>query len=324
MYTSVNTDYKNDLGSWPAIEDQLRHIAEKGFSHVQWIHDWDGEFMYTLPEMLQVKAALREYGLIAHTLHADHGGQRGFYVKGEWNPTPGKRCTFARKEFTNQNDLVRMGGVELLINRIELCSHIGAHDMVLHLQLPFAYFRENPDNKKDFYECVFKSLDAVHPLAKAAGVRINIENLFNTPEEDEIEKYRLLFERYDEDFIGMCWDSGHAALTFLDNPYYLLETFPERVHVTHLQDSEFIDPQYVLKDYKKVSQSDLHIIPYTGKLDWDRIARAVAKSAVELPADFEVCFYGKSAEEEDKWLSECYDCCVRFQSEVTKYREQLK
>ena len=324
MYTSVNADYKNDLQSWNAIDDQLKHIAEKGFTHVSWMFDWDGEFMYTLPEMLQAKQALREYGLIAHTLHADHGGQRGFYVKGEWNPTPGQRCTFARKEFTNHNDLVRLGGVDLLINRIELCSHIGAHEMILHLQLPWQHFRENPDNKKDYYECAFKSLDAVQPLAKAAGVRIDIENFFNTPEEDEIEKYNLLFDRYDDDFIGMCFDSGHASLTFLDNPYTLLEMFPERVHATHLQDNELIDPKYVLKDFKKVANSDLHILPYTGKLDWDRLARGVAKSAVELPADFEVGFYGKTKEEEEKWLDDCYNASVRFHNDVIKYREQGK
>lgn len=41
LTTSVNTDYNNDLHDWGAIEHQIKYIAEAGFSHTQWIHDWE-------------------------------------------------------------------------------------------------------------------------------------------------------------------------------------------------------------------------------------------------------------------------------------------
>ena len=322
MNTSINSDFRNDMHSWEEIDSQLKSIAKAGFSHVQWIHDWDGEFFYTLPEMLQVKAALRHYGLTAHSLHADHGGQRGSYIAGVWNPAPGLQCTKARKEFTNRNTMVRLAGVELLKNRVELCSHIGASTMVLHLQLPYEYFYQNPQNKEDFYQAVYSSLDALQPLALAAGVKIAIENLFNTPLDLEDEKFQRLFNRYDKDYIGMCYDSGHASLSFVDNFYFLLEKYNERLFATHLQDTNSIDPALLLKDFKAVSQHDLHQIPFSGVINFDKIAELVARSPIELPADFEVCCPPLSPEQEQEWLLDCKCASVKFHEMVEMYRNK--
>ncbi|MFY9198229.1 MAG: hypothetical protein WBK75_02805 [Acutalibacteraceae bacterium] len=41
LLSSVNSDYNNDIHSWDEIERQVRNIGKAGFSHMQWIHDWE-------------------------------------------------------------------------------------------------------------------------------------------------------------------------------------------------------------------------------------------------------------------------------------------
>ena len=54
--------------------------------------------------------------------------------------------------------------------------------MVLHMQLRIVMFEEQPEEKKRYYEQVFKSFDEVKEYAKAAGVRIALENMICTPQ----------------------------------------------------------------------------------------------------------------------------------------------
>ena len=70
LLSSVNSDYNNDLQSWAQIERQVKNIAKAGFTNIQWIHDWDGEYLYSPSEMFQVRDLLRDCGLKAHTIHA--------------------------------------------------------------------------------------------------------------------------------------------------------------------------------------------------------------------------------------------------------------
>ena len=76
LLSSVNSDYNNDLHNWDEIERQVTNIAKAGFTHTQWIHDWDGEYLYSPSEMFQVRDLLRGCGLKAHTIHASEGGHR--------------------------------------------------------------------------------------------------------------------------------------------------------------------------------------------------------------------------------------------------------
>lgn len=40
LYTSVNTDYNNDIQNWDEIEHQIKCLAETGFTHTSWMHNW--------------------------------------------------------------------------------------------------------------------------------------------------------------------------------------------------------------------------------------------------------------------------------------------
>lgn len=305
LATSVNTDYNNDLHDWEATERQLRCIAEAGFSHVQWIHDWEGEYLYSPSEMEQARDALKHYHLIAHTIHASEGK--------------------ARKNYTSSNSYLRQAGVDLLKNRISFCSAIGAQAMVLHMQLPYRNFLRDPAFEKEYYEQVFRSFDEVRPFAEASGVRIALENLLMTPRTIELQKFERMFDRYGEEYIGLCFDSGHASIMFQPNYYELLERFHSRLIVTHLQDTDSLETAR-LEDDGAVGRADAHRPPFTGVLDWDRIAYWVARSPLELPADFEIGLrFGSrypTQEEEVADLRDVHDKSLRFHRMVLEHTQE--
>lgn len=96
LLSSVNSDYNNDLHNWAEIERQVTNIAKAGFTHTQWIHDWEGEYLYSASEMFQVRDLLRGVGVRAHSIHASEGGRRTIRVNGRpvfRNRHPGLRIS---------------------------------------------------------------------------------------------------------------------------------------------------------------------------------------------------------------------------------------
>ena len=128
----------------------------------------------------------------------------------------------------------------------------------------------------------------------AAGVRIALENLICTPQKYQDEQFDLLFDRYSDDFLGFAWDSGHGALMCREDYYHFLKKYNDRLYATHLQDNESI-----------------------GILDWDLIAKHLAKAPLELPADFEVCISGA---DEFEQLKRCHTQAEKFYRMVSDYR----
>jgi sugar phosphate isomerase/epimerase len=188
--------------------------------------------------------------------------------------------------------------------------------------IPYETFRKNPQDKTDYYAAVYRSFDEIEPYARNAGLRIALENLFYTPVKDEDEKFERLFDRYDENYLGLCFDSGHATISCLDNFYYYLEKYNHRLLMTHLQDTDSIDPA-LLRNPEEIGRHDSHRPPFTGVLDWDRIARGVAKGRLlELPADIEVVCRNLSDTEELDWLRDCLKKSEKFHAMVQQYKEE--
>lgn len=326
LHTSVNTDYNNDIPEWPEIEHQLECIAKAGFTHTSWIHDWDGDYIYSPSEMVYARSLVNEYGLKAHTHHASEGSCCCKVIDNKVIPDQGERCPSIRKDYTNPNQYLREAGIELIKNRIDLCKHIGADTMVLHMSLPYKLLQRSPENKADYYAQVYKSFDAVQPYALDAGVKIAMENLlFGTPEL-ELEKFERLFDRYDKDFMGMCYDSGHASILFLDNFYELLEKYHDRLYATHLQDTSSRTREE-WKDDLAAIKGDKHWTPFTGVVDWNKVAYWVARSPIDLPADFEIGLqYGTKYDDPEKEVADLrkvQEAAARFQQMVLDEKAKM-
>ena len=331
LLSSCETDYNSDLHSWVDIERQIRNLAECGFTHTQWMQNWQGEYLYSPSEMFQARDILRDYNIKAHSIHASEGGVRTKTVNGKVIYDNRYRFTDIRKDYTSKNDYARLAGVDLLKNRIDLCSHIGASVMVLHMQLPYKLFEEQPEEKDIYYRQVMKSFDEIKDYAICSGVRIALENLICTPQKYQDEQFDMLFDRYPAEFLGFCWDSGHATLMCRENHYHFIEKYLPRLYATHLQDNESITDELLYAadpneaDYN-VLKYDRHWIPNVdgkldrGILDWDYIASLIAKAPLDLPADFEIML---SSDREMEFLKICHREAEEFYKLVLEKKAAL-
>lgn len=329
LLSSCETDYNSDLHSWIDIERQISNLAEAGFTHTQWMQNWEGEYLYSPSEMFQARDVLNFYNIKAHSIHASEGGIRTKVINGKKVFRNRYRFTEIRKDYTSKNEYARLAGVDLLKNRIDLCSHIGATVMVLHMQLPYMMFEEQPEEKDIYYRQVCKSFDEVKSYATAAGVRIALENMICTPQKYQDEQFDMLFDRYTDDFLVFAWDSGHAALMCREDPYHFLKKYQDRLYATHLQDNASISDELLYQEDpesadREVLLHDAHWIPNVdgtldkGILDWKLIAKHLARAPLELPADFEVCISGPDELEQ---LKICHKQAEKFYKMVTEYRE---
>ncbi len=312
---AISTDYKHIIPTIEAIEQQLKNIADAGFSHVHWGHDWRGEYLYADIEMVQIKKMLGDHNLKLKGLHATEGGIH--YPSTDDKRVFGIRYN-NRKDYTSVNEYTRLAGVELIKNRVDLAYIIGSKEIVLHMELPYVELREDEDFKKRYWEQVFKSFDELKSYCKARNVKIAFENLL-APLQEQIGQFDKLFARYDSDFVGFCFDSGHAALVSSDEHLFFAERYKNRIIALHLQDTDGIATE-LMDDHAALLKHDKHALPFTGVINWDKLAKIIAQSPYELPVTLEVIFKTDSYEEEMSHLKEALVKADKINEMVKSYR----
>lgn len=253
---SMNSDYVIDSGN---PEPYLRQMAAAGFTHVHWCHHWDGDYVYAPAEIDQIGRWLRESGLQLRDLHASEGTE---------------------KYWLSSTEYARLAGLDLIRNRIEMTAALGGEVIVLHLQ---------PQPQMTLYQGAFwdrlrRSLDALHPLARQYGVRLAVENLLF----DNYATIEQALTLYPPDFLGVCFDSGHA--NFVGGGLGFLQRVNERLLAIHLHDND--------------GQSDGHNFPFAGDIEWSVLARLLAVSSYQGPITLEVHLAGTGMSDEAAFLQQ--------------------
>ena len=215
----------------------LKHMAEAGFTHVHWCHHWHTDFIYTEPELAAIEGWLGEFGLKLLDLHGSSG---------------------AEKDWVSPVEYQRLAGVELVRNRIAMASRLGSDVVIMHI-------RFEPD-----WEPLQRSLDELRSFAMERGVRIAIEN-------GKLPAVKSVFDQYEPEYVGLCYDSGHGNLGFMDLDS--LGTYQDRLLSIHLHDND--------------GDGDHHRLPFTGTVDWERLTRILAASA------YDKCISMEAVREED-------------------------
>lgn len=313
-------DYANrsniEKTSTAELEDILRRVAEAGFTHIHWCHEWDGDYTYSYYEMLQIRQWMDKYGLRAKGLHATEGNDRP-PVEGRYK----YRCeSYNRRDFTSENELNRLAGVELIRNRVDMAHVLGATEIVLHMQLPYKSFEEEPGFRDRYYRQVCKSFDELQEECKAKGVRICIENLLGAPLEHQKYQFDYLFSRYDADFMGFCFDTGHSyVISNHGDMLELAKRYKDRMYAIHMSDNLGMTSDECWADDIKMTKCDLHLLPFEGTFDWDGFAKVVAESVYELPVLLEV---GRGKDEPDaEFLHRALEAGKKFTKMVESYKQ---
>jgi sugar phosphate isomerase/epimerase len=201
MALSITTDYVQSTGD---PSPYLRRIADAGFSHLHWCHQWNTDFLYSNWEVEQIQKWLTEFGLQLLDLHATAGREKN------WG---------SRREYE------RLAGLELVRNRMTMAAQLNSDVIIMHA----------PHNSTP---ALFRrSLDDLMPFAREHGIRIAIENLANSTEEAEV-----ILSEYSPDYLGLCYDAGHGNIS--GDGLDCLGRLKDRLISVHLHDNDGTGDQH--------------------------------------------------------------------------------
>jgi sugar phosphate isomerase/epimerase len=205
MQLSQTTIFKQSIGS---PREHLRMIAEAGFTHVHWSHQWYTDFLYSQAEIAQIKFWLSEFGLQVLDVHASRG------IEKRWDsPLPYQR----------------LAGVSLVKNRLAFADQVGAKAIVLHAE---------PDMT---VEMQLKSLRELEPYTQLFDVSISIENFADEASHTRLEQ---LFKEFSPDVLSFCYDTGHGNMN--ESGLDFLDKWKDRLSVLHIHDNDGSADQHKL------------------------------------------------------------------------------
>lgn len=183
------------------------------------------------------------------------------------------------KGWTSQREYERLAGVELVINRIAMAARLGSDVVILHL--PSTTAGEAEADVSARWDRIWRSLDALQAPAAEHGVRIAFEN----GNFHDIEK---ILDRHDKSYVGLCYDSGHGNL--IPDGLDRLEGLKGRLISIHLHDND--------------GRDDLHGIPLTGTVDWERLCGILAGSSYEKWISQEATMRHADSDDEEAFLAQ--------------------
>ena len=166
---SITTDYARSTGD---PSPHLRRIADAGFTHIHWCHQWNTDFVYAPCEVAQIERWLREYGLQLLDLHGSVGPE---------------------KNWASAREYERLAGVELVRNRIDLTAQLGGRVVIMHIPAV-------PGSAP-----LRQSLDELERHARQRHLRLALEN-------GSFDAIGPVLAAYSPDYLGLCYDCGHGNL----------------------------------------------------------------------------------------------------------------
>lgn len=232
----------------------LRALADVGASSIEWMsHFMSADVLYDEADAERARALGERHGLSIASVHGFWGVE-------------------------DEEVFVRVNR-----NRAEFLGRAGGPGTVLVLHLPVR--RDLPDLAATIAS-TRSLLDRIRTACAASGVRAAVETLYDVKQYGA-PYFDALFRAYPADFLGMCYDSGHAAIRGREA---LVEEFNDRLIATHLHDCD--------------GENDSHVTPGLGVVDWGRVIRAVERAPLPGPVNFEVNM--PAGEDLDKFVKRAY------------------
>ncbi len=231
----------------------LAEIAKAGFSAVE-VFCTARHFYYRDPQAVrEIGAALGEYRLALHSLHAP--------AERDGSPT-------------------RDGGIPISISDTERIRRLDAVDEIKRAlevaeTVPFLYFvqhlgygRQSSDPRK--FDAAFTSLEHLSVFAKARGVTIALEN---TPDElgAPASLQQFIASTHLND-LKLCFDIGHAHME--DGVESSFDVMRDRVVTAHIHDNH--------------GEKDEHLLPFAGTIEWKHALNALGAASAQPSLVFEI------------------------------------
>lgn len=163
----------------------------------------------------------------------------------------------------------------------ECCGILGVKTLVIHPVQDGRFYgheQEMLERSVEFYRSLI-------PMAKEYGVKIGVENMWQTDVRGYIVDDTLAspmqfcecVDRLDSEWAVACLDLGHAALCGREPADLIRALGHERLHALHVHDVDLIH--------------DSHTIPFGGKIDWESVTRALRDIRYDGDFTFEADYF---------------------------------
>lgn len=251
------------------LRETLQFVHDAGFTHINWNPDAGHSYQLANAEIEFTAKLVRESGLKVKSVHASNGRNQVL----ELRAPRGRLPVFEnRKDIGSSHEWQRKGGIELLKNRIDLASALSSPDIVLHVDITDEVFL-SAASEAEFFDPFWRSFDELADYCVEHKVKIAIENLMGAVSESWLKLYDRIFERYDSNFLGLCFDVGHWNVAAGPSDLSILDTFGHRLIATHIHDN--------------FGSTDDHLLPFSGTIDWQKVTSAIAATKCEMPLNLE-------------------------------------
>ena len=170
-------------------------------------------------------------------------------------------------DLSGLDDGERTTGVATLVTVLRRAATAGVECLVIHPSR-----RVLPEERSQRWRQLYASLETLVLEAESVGVRLALENMLPGYLGAEATSIRRVVDDFDSPFLGVCFDTGHAHL----NEGGVPEAFAilrERIINFHLQDND--------------GNSDRHLQPPYGTIDWEALAPQVRSLEFAYPAAVE-------------------------------------
>ena len=145
-----------------------------------------------------------------------------------------------------------------LVATVNVCGDMGIDKLVVHADTWY-----NTDHY-EFYRVLNHIYDIHAPVveqAKKRNVRIAMETLFEEPSDtrrsrfcSRLEELEALVTKFNDKSVGICWDFGHARVTYGDEQFRMMRLVGDKIIATHVHDNFY--------------GQDLHLFPFMGLTKW--------------------------------------------------------
>lgn len=188
---------------------------------------------------------------------------------------PYPRAAVRRKKPTDPGCEQNEYFVNMTLRAIEISARAGIKWAVVH-----PVQRVTDADIEDDLRYNHEIYDRYVELASARGVGLAFENMAEVEGRQRSfstgDDLCRLVESFGADVTGICWDFGHANHTFVDQCTSLRRTAPY-LRVTHLDDNR--------------AKDDLHIVPYMGTVDWEKVMRTLREMGYAGDLNYELSIY---------------------------------
>lgn len=134
------------------------------------------------------------------------------------------------------------------------------------------------------------SISRLIPLAEQYNIDILLENI-GTPGENywlhNAAELSQLIDAFNSEKVGANWDIGHANLNGCGQ-YTNIMYLGKRLKGIHAHDNR----GFIQGSAPGINGSDMHVIPFEGKINWDSVMRGLIDTGYKGTMNFEVSIIG--------------------------------